>query len=87
VEQELVTFLEHLSSSRLLGGLYYSIFISMCMFCRSLFVLLSFFFLVIVLSVLLRFMDSNYPIGIFKLILQSCTVYMKSYARACVQYS
>ena len=55
----------------------------MCMFCRSLFVLLSFFFLAIVLSVLLRFMDSNYPIGIFKLILQRCTVYMKSYARAC----
>ena len=53
------------------------------MFCRSLFVLLSFFFLAIVLSVLLRFMDSNYPIGIFKLILQRCTVYMKSYARAC----
>ena len=53
------------------------------MFCRLLFVLLSFFFLAIVFSVLLRFMDSNYPIGIFKLILQRCTVYMKSYARAC----
>ena len=26
-----------------------------------------------------RLRDSNYPIGIFKLILQRCTVYMKSY--------
>jgi hypothetical protein len=46
-------------------GSYYSIFSSICMFCRSLFVILSFFFLAIVLSVL-RFMDSNYPFGIFK---------------------
>jgi hypothetical protein len=43
-------------------------------------VFLSFFFLVIVLSVLLWFMDSNYPIVIFKLILQRCTVYMKSFS-------
>ena len=35
------------------------------MFCRSLFVLLYFF--VIVLSGLLRFTDSDYPFGIFKL--------------------
>ena len=37
------------------------------MFCRSLFVLLSFFFLAIVLSVLLQFTDSDCPFGIFKL--------------------
>ena len=36
----------------------------MCMFCRSLFVP---FLLAIVLSFLLRFMDSDYPFGIFKL--------------------
>jgi hypothetical protein len=35
----------------------------MCMFCRSLFVL---FLLAIVLSVLLRYTDSDYPVGIFK---------------------
>ena len=38
------------------------------MFCRSLFVLLSFFY-AIVLSVLLRFTDSHYPLGISKLFL------------------
>jgi hypothetical protein len=41
----------------------------MCMFCRSLFVLLYFFCLAIVLSVLLRFTDSDYLFGIFKLFL------------------
>jgi len=41
----------------------------MCMFCRSLFVLLYFFPLAIVLSVL-RYTDSYYPFGIFKLFLQ-----------------
>ena len=35
------------------------------MFCRSLFILLSFLLLVIVLSVLLLFTDSYYPFGIF----------------------
>jgi hypothetical protein len=39
------------------------------MFYRLLFVFLYFFFLVIVLSVLLRFTDSEYPFGIFKLFL------------------
>ena len=34
-----------------------------CMFCRSLFVLLYFFFLAIVLSALLRYTDSDYPFG------------------------
>ena len=47
-------------------GSCYSIFRFMCMFCRSLFVLL-YFFLAIVLSVLLRYTDSDYPFGIFKL--------------------
>ena len=37
-----------------------------CMFCRSLFVLLNFFLLAIVLSVLLRYTDSDYPFGIFE---------------------
>ena len=38
----------------------------MCMFCRSFFVL---FLLAIVLSVILRYTDSDYPFGIFKLFL------------------
>ena len=49
-------------------GSCYSIFSFMCMFCRLLFVL---FLLAIVLSVLHRFMDSDYPFGIFKLFLQT----------------
>jgi hypothetical protein len=44
VEQELPTLPEHLSSLRFLLGSWYSIFSFMCMFCRSLFVLLYFFF-------------------------------------------
>jgi len=47
----------------------------MCMLCRSLFVP---FLLAIVLSVLLRFADSNYPFGIFKLFLQNIKL-QKSY--------
>jgi hypothetical protein len=39
----------------------------------SLFVLLFFFLLAIVLSVLLRYMGSDYPSGIFKLFLSFCT--------------
>jgi len=47
-----------------------TIFSFMCMFCRSLFVLLYFFLLAIVLSVLLRYKDSDYSFDIFKLFLQ-----------------
>ena len=45
-------------------GSCYSIFSFMCRFCRLLFFLLSFSFL---LSVQLQFRDSDYPFGIFKL--------------------
>jgi len=45
VEQKLLTHPEHLSSPPVFsGGSCYSIISFMCMFCRSLFVLLSFFF-------------------------------------------
>ena len=44
----------------------YQIFSFICMFCRSLFVFLCFFFFLIVLSFLLRYTDSDYPFGIFK---------------------
>ena len=49
-------------------GSCYSIFSFKCMFCRSLLVI---FLLSIVLSVLLRFADYDYPFGIFKLFLNS----------------
>ena len=43
----------------------------MCMFCRSLFVLLYIFFFAIVFYVLFRYKDSDYPFGIFKLFTQT----------------
>jgi len=67
VDQELLTRPEHLRSPPGFSS-YFSIFSFMCMFYRSLFVLLYLFF-VIVLFVFLRFMDSDYLFGIFKLVL------------------
>ena len=69
MDQELLTLPEQLSSPPVFKwGSCYSIFSFMCMFCRSLFVLL---LLAIVLSVLLRFTDSDYAFVIFKLFLHS----------------
>ena len=65
VEQELPTLSVHLSSPPVFSGVLVTWSLVLCvMFCRSLFVLLS-----IVLSVLLRYTDSDYPFGIFKLFL------------------
>jgi hypothetical protein len=52
-------------------GSRYSIFSSICMFGRSLFVLLSCFPLAIVLSVLLRYTDYDYPFDTFKFFWQN----------------
>ena len=66
VEKELFTLPEHPRSSpvfsvvRVVRSLVFCI-----MFCRSLFVLLS-FFVAIVLYVILRYTDSDDPFGIFK---------------------
>jgi hypothetical protein len=65
VKQEVLTLLEHLTSPSVFSWVRVARSIVMClMFCRSLFVLLSF-----ALSVLL-FMACDYPCGIFKLVLQ-----------------
>jgi hypothetical protein len=65
VEQELLTLPDHLSSPPVFSGVRVARSVVFCVvFCRSLFVLLA-----IVLSVL-RFTDSDYPFGIFKLFLQ-----------------
>ena len=48
----------------------------MCMLCRTLICPFGLFLLVIVLSVLLRFTDSDYPFGIFKLFLVKQFYYM-----------
>jgi hypothetical protein len=68
VEQELLTLPENLSSPPVFSGICVtqSLVLCVCIVDRS-FVL---FILAIVLSVLLRFMDSDYPFDIFKLFLR-----------------
>ena len=64
VDQELITLKEHMVFS----GVRVDQSVVFCVvFCRLLFVLLSFFLLVIVFPVLLRFITSVYLFGIFKL--------------------
>ena len=73
VEQELLTLLVHLSSSPVYSGVRVTRSLVLCViFCRSLFLLLL-FLLAILLSVL-RYMDSDYPFGIFKLFLLNITI-------------
>jgi len=70
VEQELSTLPEHLSSPLVASEVRDARSLVFCVvFCRSLVILLSFFLLAIVLSVL-RFTDSDCPFGIFKLFCQ-----------------
>ena len=59
------TLPNHISSPRFLVGSWY------LMLCRLFLVLCPFFLLVIVLSVLLRCNDYDYPFGIFKLFLST----------------
>ena len=70
VEQEL-TLPRHLnSSSPVSSGVLFAWSLVFCVvFCRSLFILLSIFLSAIVLSVFLRFTDSDYPFGISKFFL------------------
>jgi len=66
--QGLLSLLENMSSSQVYSGLRVARSLVFCVvLCRSLFVLLSFFLLAIVLSVL-RFKASDYPYGILKLL-------------------
>ena len=77
VEQELLNFLEHLSSPPVFRGVCVTrslIFSFICMFCWSLFVL---FLLAIVLCVLLRYMDSDCLLGILKLFFKAINTYFK----------
>ena len=62
MEQELLNLPEHLSSPTVFSEVRVAQSLVFCVFCR--FVLYLF---VIVFSVLLRFTDSDYPFGIFKL--------------------
>jgi hypothetical protein len=69
MEQELPTLPEHLSSSPVFSGVCVAqSLVFYVMFCKSLYVgfFWVLFLLAVVLSVLLRFMASDYLIGIFK---------------------
>ena len=69
VEHDLPTIPWHLSSSPVFSGVHIAQSLVFCVMCSiSLFLL---FHLVIVLSVLLRFTDSDYPFGILKLFLNT----------------
>jgi hypothetical protein len=65
VEQKLLSLPGHLGSPPVFSGARSLVFC--VVFCRSLFVSLSCFHLTIVLYVLLRLTNSDYPFGIFKL--------------------
>ena len=79
VEEELLTLPEHLSSPPVFGGVRVTRSLVLCVcfvdpclsFCA--------FRLAIVLSVLLRFTDYDYPFGIFKLFLKMVS-WMKRYS-------
>ena len=64
VEQEQLTLPQHLSLPPVLSGVRVTRSLLLCVCFVDLFVL---FLLDIVLSVLLRYTDSDYPFGIFKL--------------------
>jgi hypothetical protein len=71
VEQEMPTFPEHMSSPSVLVGFVFvtrSLVLCVCFVDRCL-SFCTFFLLAIVLSVLLRYTDSDYPFCIFKLFL------------------
>ena len=78
VDHELLTVPEHLSSPPAFSGVRVTRSLVLCVFCRSLFFLLSVFFCAIVLSNLLRFTDSDYTIGIFKLFLMEVITKIES---------
>ena len=72
MEQELPTLLEHVSSPPVFNGVRVirSLVSCVCFVDRC----LSFFLLAIVLSVLLRFTDYDYPFGILKLFLNKISI-------------
>jgi hypothetical protein len=84
LEQERLTFLEHLRSPPVFGGVRVTISLVLCVtFCRSLFVFLYFFLLAIAFSAFLQFTDSDHLFGIFKLFLAMyiCEIRRVSYKK------
>ena len=83
VVQELLILPEHLSSSPVCSGVCVTRSLVLCIFCRSLFVLVYCFFLAIVLFVL-RYTDSDYPFGsqtlpISTFLFLNCHIYVECY--------
>ena len=79
VEQELLILPEHLSLPSVFSGVRVtrSLVLCVCFVDRC----LSFFLLAIMLSVLLRYTDSDYHFGIYKLFLMLFDIYLKKYKK------
>ena len=77
VEQELLILPEQMSSPSVFSGVRVtrSLVLYVCFVDRC----LSFFFLAIMLSVPLRYTDSDYHFGIYKLFLMLFDIYLKKY--------
>jgi hypothetical protein len=69
VKQELITLLEHLSSPLVFSGVRVTRSFALCVCFINRCLSICTFHLVIALSVLLRYTDSDCPFGIFKLVL------------------
>jgi hypothetical protein len=83
MEQELLTLPEHLSSPRLIVGFVVTRSLVLCVCFVDRCVYFCVFLLTIVLSVLLRFTDSDYPFDIFKDLLSSlCLSFMCMFCRS-----
>ena len=70
MEQELLTLRDHLSSSRVFSGVRVIRSLVVCLCFADRYLSFGFFPLAIVLSVLLRYTDPEYPFFIFKLYLR-----------------
>ena len=82
MEQELLNLQEHLSSPTVLVVFVLLDLLVLCVCFVGRFVLLTvlyFFLLTIMLSVLLRYTNSDYPFGIFKLFLYMFNVVLRVY--------
>ena len=64
----------------------YSIYSFMCIFCRSLFVLLYFFFLLAIVLSVLRYTDYDHPFAIFKLFLHSVKKKLEQKLPKCTKF-
>ena len=84
MEQELPTLPEHLTSSPVLSGVRVIRSLVLCMFLEIVVFPFVLFLLAIVLYVLLRYTDSDYPFAIFKLFLRKILDIVIQLRRVCL---